>query len=189
MRLIMLMQKMLIMLKPDLVRRNKVGAVLQIIEDNGFNVKALRMDRLDRNRADIFYSPYKEMHYYEHFIKTMLSGNIVVLIVEAENAIDKFQLLKGATNPSLAREGTLRQIFGLNVTENSVHGSESVSRAEYEINFFFKSDSALIHESKSKSYRTEFKILLFLLPLLVAGAIASKKRPFNLITFSSIFKI
>lgn len=125
-------------IKPNVVNNNKIGEVLQIIEDKGFVIKNMLLTTLSKEQAGEFYSVHKEKEFYTRLIHFMISGKIVALQLEKENAVEDFRELLGSTNPENAAEGTIRKLYGETVTINAVHGSDSNENAFIEASFFFK---------------------------------------------------
>lgn len=125
-------------IKPNVVNKNKIGEVLQIIESKGFVIKNMLLTKLSKQQAGEFYSIHKEKEFYTRLLDFMVSGNIVALQLEKENAVEDFRKLLGSTNPENAAEGTIRKLYGESVTINAVHGSDSNENASIESSFFFK---------------------------------------------------
>ncbi|WP_321276738.1 nucleoside-diphosphate kinase [Thiomicrorhabdus indica] len=130
-------QKTFSIIKPDAVKRNLIGKILQRFEDNGLQVTASKMIQLTAEQAEGFYAEHKGRDFYEPLVAYMLSGPIIVQVLQGENAIAKNREIMGVTDPSKAAEGTIRKDFALSVRENSVHGSDSPESAAREISFFF----------------------------------------------------
>jgi nucleoside-diphosphate kinase len=133
------MEQTLAIIKPDAVERNLVGAILKRIEEAGLKIGALKMIRLSKQEAQGFYYVHKERSFFDSLTDFMSSGPIVVAVLQGESAIEKWRFLMGATDPAQAEEGTIRKSFGVNVEKNSVHGSDSLESADYEIPYFFSS--------------------------------------------------
>lgn len=124
-------------IKPDAVKRNLIGEILQRLESNGLRVVASKMLRLNREQAEGFYAEHKGRDFYEPLVEYMISAPIVVQVLEGENAIAKNREVMGVTDPSKAAPGTIRADFALSVRENSAHGSDSPESAAREIAYFF----------------------------------------------------
>lgn len=124
-------------IKPDVIKRNLIGEILQRLESNGLRVVACKMLRLSRKQAEGFYAEHKGRDFYEPLVEYMISAPIVVQILEGEGAIAKNREVIGVTDPAKAAPGTIRADFALSVRENSVHGSDSPQSAEREIAYFF----------------------------------------------------
>jgi nucleoside-diphosphate kinase len=127
-------------IKPDAVRRNLIGKILAVFEENGLRPVALKKIKMTRAQAEGFYAVHKERPFFGELVETMTSGPVVVQVLEGENAILKNREVMGATNPANAAEGTIRKLYALSVGENSVHGSDAPETAAQEIKFFFTDD-------------------------------------------------
>jgi nucleoside-diphosphate kinase len=128
------------MIKPDAVQDNHIGAIIQMIEEGGFRVVALKKTRLSSEKAGKFYEVHKERPFYSDLVSYMSSGPIVAMILEKDNAVADFRKLIGATNPAQAEEGTIRKKYAKSVEANAVHGSDSDENAQIEGDFFFGVD-------------------------------------------------
>lgn len=131
------MERTFAVIKPDAVRRNICGKILDRIEQDGFSIVGMKRILLTKEQAMGFYYVHRERPFYDELCTYMASGPIVVLALEKEDAILGWRKLMGATNPADAAEGTLRKEFGLSLGENSVHGSDSPESAAFEIPYFF----------------------------------------------------
>ena len=131
------MERTLCIIKPDVVEREQIGAILQHIEGAGLRIVALRMLELDRRRAEGFYEVHRERPFFDSLVEFMTSGPVVVSVLEGDDAIARYRKLMGATDPEQADEGTLRKLFGTNVERNAVHGSDSPDTARTEVTYFF----------------------------------------------------
>ena len=131
------MEKTLAILKPDCVRRNLIGQVIDRIEQAGFKILAMKMVRLTRQTAGEFYAVHRERPFYADLVEFMSSGNCVPMVLEKENAVSDFRKVIGATDPAEAEAGTIRKDFAESKQNNIVHGSDSVANAAKEIGFFF----------------------------------------------------
>ena len=131
------MERTFSIIKPDATKRNISGRINQIIEENGLRIIAQKRIKLSSDQAIKFYSIHNKKPFFNDLINYMTSGPVVVQVLEANNAVDKYREIMGATNPEKAKNGTIRKILALNVQENSVHGSDSIENAKNEINFFF----------------------------------------------------
>ena len=125
------------MLKPDAVDASNTGAITKIIEEAGFRIVAMKKTMLTPERAGEFYAVHKERPFYKDLCKYMSSGAIVPMILEKENAVEDFRKLIGATDPSKAAPGTIRNLFAKSIEANAIHGSDSDENAAIEGNFFF----------------------------------------------------
>jgi len=137
------MERTLVMIKPDGVERNLIGKIINIFEEKGLKVVAIKKLRLTKEQAKAFYIVHKDRPFYESLTDYISSGSVVAIVFEGENAIKKVREIMGATDPKDAEEGTIRKLFGLDKEKNTVHGSDSPESAKKEINFFF-SESELI---------------------------------------------
>ncbi|MDG2106161.1 MAG: nucleoside-diphosphate kinase [Gammaproteobacteria bacterium] len=133
------MQQTLAMIKPDAVQRNLIGSIIQLMEANELVVKKIIMMNLSVSQAEKFYIIHKDRDFYSKLIEYMTSGQVVVILLEGDNAIKAYRDLMGSTNPEEAEEKTIRRLYAVNTTYNSVHGSDSPENARIEIDFFFKS--------------------------------------------------
>jgi len=133
-----MVERTLAIIKPDAVKKKVIGKIIQRIEEEGFKILGLKMLHLTKEEAKAFYIVHKDKSFYESLTDFMSSGEIVVMILERENAISHWRKVMGATDPALAEPGTIRHEFGFSVERNAVHGSDSVTTAEWEINFFYK---------------------------------------------------
>jgi len=131
------MEKTLSIIKPDATKRNITGSVNKIIEENGLRIVAQKRIKLTTEMAKKFYSMHSDKPFFEDLVEYMISEPIVVQVLEGEKAVENYRKVMGATNPKNAENYTIRKIHGLNVQENSVHGSDSIENAEKEILFFF----------------------------------------------------
>lgn len=131
------MESTFAIIKPDAVERNLIGKILERAESSGFEIVAMKRARLTTEVAEGFYYVHKERPFFKDLTTFMASGPVVLLVLQAENAIKKWRDLMGATNPKDAAEGTLRKDFALDIERNSVHGSDSAENAAFEISYFF----------------------------------------------------
>ena len=125
------------MIKPDAVSDGNIGAILQMIEEAGFRIVAMKKIQLSAERAGQFYEVHAERPFYGSLCTYMSSGPIVAAILEKDNAVADFRKLIGATNPANAEEGTIRKRFASSVEANAVHGSDSDENAQIEGSFYF----------------------------------------------------
>ena len=135
----MAIQQTLAMIKPDAVQRNLIGSIIQLMEANKLTVKKMIMMKLSVSQAEKFYIIHEDKHFYSKLIEYMTSGQVVVILLEGDNAISAYRDLMGSTNPEEAEEKTIRKLYAVNTTYNSIHGSDSPENAKIEIDFFFKS--------------------------------------------------
>lgn len=127
-------------IKPDATRRNLTGKIIAKFEDAGLRVVASKRIKMTRAQAEGFYAVHKERPFYGELVESMMSGPVVVQVLEGEGAILKNREVMGATNPANAAPGTIRKEFAVSVGENSVHGSDAPETAREEIKFFFTDD-------------------------------------------------
>ena len=123
--------------KPDAVRRNLIGRIYERFESGGLQIIAARMIHLTRTQAQEFYAVHRERPFYDDLVDYMISGPVVVQVLEGENAIARNREIMGATNPADAAPGTIRADFAESVEANAVHGSDGPDTAREEISFFF----------------------------------------------------
>lgn len=133
-----MVEKTLAIIKPDALKKKVMGKIIQRIEEEDFNISGLRMLHLTKEEAKGFYIVHKDKHFYESLTDFMCSGEIVIMVLEREDAIDHWRKVMGATDPALAKPGTLRRQFGFSVERNAVHGSDGPDTAKWEIDYFYK---------------------------------------------------
>ena len=136
----MILQRTLSIIKPDAVKRHLIGAILARFEQQGFNIAAAKIVKLNREQAEGFYAEHQGKPFFESLVEYMISAPVFVSVLEKENAVQDYRTLMGTTNPETAAEGTIRRDFALNQRENSVHGSDSPESAAREIAYFFASE-------------------------------------------------
>ena len=127
-------------IKPDAVAKNVIGAIVSRFENNGLQVIASKMLHLSKEQAEGFYAVHAERPFYNDLVQFMISGPVVVQVLEGEDAISKNRELMGATNPADAAPGTIRADFAKTVDENAVHGSDAPETAAVEIKYFFSDE-------------------------------------------------
>jgi len=133
-------ERTLSIIKPDAVAKNVIGEIYSRFEKGGLRIVAARMMQLSREQAEGFYAVHKERPFFKDLVDFMISGPVIVQVLEGENAISKNRELMGATNPADAEAGTIRADFAKTVDENAVHGSDAVETAQVEIAYFFGDD-------------------------------------------------
>ncbi len=131
------MNRTFTMIKPDAVANGHIGAILNDIIAGGFKIIAMKYIQLSQENAGNFYAVHKERPFYGELVQFMTSGPIVAAILEKDNAVEDFRKLIGATDPSKAEEGTIRNKYAKSIDANAIHGSDSDENAEIEGNFFF----------------------------------------------------
>jgi len=124
-------------IKPDATERNLTGAINAVIEKAGLRIVAQKRVLMSRREAETFYAVHKERPFFGELVDFMISGPVVVQVLEGENAVLRYREIMGATNPESAAEGTIRKLYAKSIGENSVHGSDSVENAKIEIAQFF----------------------------------------------------
>jgi len=130
-------ERTLSIIKPDAVAARKSGAIIARLEEEGFVVKAMKRIHLTRAQAEGFYAEHSARGFFDELVTFMSRGPIVVMALERENAVAKYREVIGATDPAKADAGTIRKLYGANVGENAVHGSDKVETAIREIGYFF----------------------------------------------------
>lgn len=133
----MAQEKTLSIIKPDAVRKNHTGSIIQRLQEKGLHIAAIKMIHLTKDQAEGFYAIHKERPFFNDLISFMTSGPVVVMVLEGDNAINRYREIMGATNPKEAHPGTLRADFAESIDENAVHGSDAKETAATEVPFFF----------------------------------------------------
>jgi len=131
------MEMTLSIIKPDAVKKNVIGKIVDRFESNGLRIAAMKKIKLSTEDAAAFYAVHKERPFFGDLVEFMTSGPVVVMVLEGENAVMKNRELMGATNPKEAAKGTIRADFAESIDANAVHGSDSKENAKIEIEFFF----------------------------------------------------
>ncbi len=131
------MEKTLCIIKPDAVKKKVQGNIIQMILDNGFEIKGMKQVQLTEEQAKKFYEVHKERPFYNDLVSFMISGPVVPIALEKDGAVAAWRKLIGATDPAEAEEGTIRKKFADSKSENAVHGSDSVENGNIEVSFFF----------------------------------------------------
>ena len=130
-------QRTLSIIKPNAVKKNKIGMIIALLEEAKLKVIEAKMVTLSVEKAESFYSEHKEKPFFNELIAFMTSGPVVIMALEGEDAINTNRKIMGATNPAEAPEGTIRAKYGDGMTENAVHGSDGLESASRELKFFF----------------------------------------------------
>lgn len=130
-------ERTLSIIKPDAVAKNVIGEIYSRFEKGGLRIVAARMMHLTREQAEGFYAVHKERPFFADLVEFMISGPVMVQVLEGENAIARNREIMGATNPKEAAPGTIRADFASSIDENAVHGSDAAQTAQNEIAFFF----------------------------------------------------
>ena len=133
----MAVERTLCIVKPDAVEKRKAGSILQLIEEGGFRIVALRMTHLTRREAEGFYEVHRQRPFFGELVQFMTRSPAVLAVLERDNAVTAWRDLMGATDPAKAASNTIRKLFGSNVGENATHGSDSLDNAKREIGYFF----------------------------------------------------
>ena len=131
-------ERTLSIIKPDAVKKNVIGKIIARFEDAGLKVVAARMMQLSRKEAEGFYAVHRERPFFKDLVDFMISGPVLVQVLEGANAIAKNRDLMGATDPKKAAKGTIRADFAASIDANAVHGSDGAETAKTEIAYFFK---------------------------------------------------
>jgi nucleoside-diphosphate kinase len=130
-------QRTLCIIKPDAVEKRNQGAILQKLLDEGFQVLAMRQATLTRKQAEGFYAVHRERPFFGELVTFMTRGPVVLLALSADDAVQKLRTVIGATDPAKAADGTVRKLYGANVGENAVHGSDSEENGRIECGYYF----------------------------------------------------
>ncbi|OGA27729.1 MAG: nucleoside-diphosphate kinase [Betaproteobacteria bacterium RIFCSPLOWO2_02_FULL_68_150] len=133
----MALERTLSIVKPDAVKKNAIGRILARFEAAGLKIAAARMMRLSRLEAEGFYAVHRERPFFKDLVEFMISGPVLVQVLEGENAVARNRELMGATNPKEAAPGTIRADFAASIDANAVHGSDAADTARVEIAYFF----------------------------------------------------
>jgi len=131
------MEKSLVIIKPDAVRKKIIGEIISRIEKEDLTIEKLKMAKIDRKLACEHYHEHKDKNFFEELIKYITSDSVIVMVVSGKNAIKKVRNLMGPTDSKKAKKGTIRGDFGTDITVNAVHGSDSLESSKREIQLFF----------------------------------------------------
>ncbi|EQC44049.1 nucleoside-diphosphate kinase [Bacteriovorax sp. Seq25_V] len=137
------MERTFSIIKPNAVLDNNIGNIIKKFESEGLRIAAAKLTHLSKEKAEGFYIEHKERPFFGELVAFMTSAPVVLMVLEGENAVEKNRKIMGATNPAEAEEGTLRKLYAKSIGENAVHGSDSASAAEREINYFFDKNEVL----------------------------------------------
>lgn len=143
----MAIERTLSILKPDAVAKNVIGAIYGRFEQSGLRIVAAKMAHLTRDQAEGFYAVHKERPFFNDLVNFMISGPVMIQVLEGEDAVVKNREIMGATNPKQAEPGTIRADFAESIDENAVHGSDAADTAAQEIAYFFN-DSEICPRSR-----------------------------------------
>src|ERR1700752_4366311 len=130
------LERTLTIIKPDAVKKNAIGDIIEQFEKNGFRILCMKMLEISKHQAEQFYAVHAGKSFFNSLTNFMSSGPIVVLALEKENAIADLRKLMGATNPAQAEEATIRKNWATNIEHNAIHGSDAEATARFELSFF-----------------------------------------------------
>ena len=136
----MALERTFSIIKPDAVAKNVIGGIYSRFEQAGLRIIAARMVHLSRTQAEGFYAVHKDRPFFKDLVNFMITGPVMMQVLEGENAVARHREIMGATDPQKAAPGTIRADFAKTVDENAVHGSDSAENAQSEIAYFFKPD-------------------------------------------------
>lgn len=131
------LEKTFAIIKPDAVKAKNSGKIIDLIEQHGFDIIRMQKITLDKNQAEEFYAIHKKRPFFKNLVTFMTSGPIIVMALQKDNAVKEWRDLMGETNPANAAQGTIRKLFGTDITHNASHGSDSLENAKMEIKQFF----------------------------------------------------
>ncbi|ANV98518.1 nucleoside-diphosphate kinase [Helicobacter enhydrae] len=137
------MEQTLSIIKPDAVANQTIGKIIERFESNHLRIAAMKKIQLSQTQAQDFYAIHKERPFFNDLVQFMISGPVVVMVLEGDNAVARNRDLMGATNPKEAEKGTIRADFAQSIEANAIHGSDSLENAKNEIAFFFKAEEIL----------------------------------------------
>lgn len=137
------MEKTLVLIKPDAVRKKLIGTLIQVYEAHGLTISDMYMTQPSKELLESHYAEHKGQSFFEPLVDFMSSGAVVVIALEGENAVEVVREIHGATNPAKARPCTMRYLYGTNVQQNAVHGSASVADAERELAIWFPTQEGI----------------------------------------------
>ncbi len=139
-RVYIIMERSLVLIKPDAMQRGLAGAIISRLQGQELKLVALKMLHMDKALAERHYAIHADKAFFEDLINYIISTPIVAAVFEGEGAVEEIRKIMGATDPAKAEEGTIRKDFGLDIQQNAVHGSDSIETAEKEIKLFFAED-------------------------------------------------
>ena len=140
----MAIERTISIVKPDAVGKNVIGKIYDRFESNGLKIVAAKMKHLTHDDAEGFYAIHKERPFFGELVEFMMSGPVMIQVLEGENAVAKNREIMGVTNPINADVGTIRKDFADSMSENAVHGSDSLENAQIEINYFFQPEEIFV---------------------------------------------
>lgn len=144
---IMAIERTLSIIKPDGVSNNLIGEIYRRFESQGLRIVAAKMKHLSQSEAEQFYAIHKERPFFNDLVKFMVSGPVMVQVLEGDDAVNKHRDIMGATDPKQAKPGTIRADLAKSIDENTVHGSDSLDNAKQEIAFFFTNNEIYSEQS------------------------------------------
>ena len=144
----MAIERTLSILKPDALEKGAIGKIISRFESQGLKPVAIRLQHLSQREAEGFYAVHKDRPFFKDLVAFMISGPVVLMCLEGENAMQANRDLMGATDPKKAAEGTIRKDFAKSIDANTVHGSDSVENAKNEISYFFRATELFAYEWK-----------------------------------------
>lgn len=133
----MAIEKTFSIIKPNSTADNNIGNIISIFEKNDLRISAAKFTQLSKEKAEGFYIEHKDRPFFGELVDFMISGPVMLMCLEGENAVAKNREIMGATNPAEAADGTIRKLYAKSIGENSVHGSDSAASAERELAYFF----------------------------------------------------
>jgi len=131
------LERTLTIIKPDAVRKNAIGSIIEQFEENNFRILAMKLLEISKHQAEQFYAVHAHRPFYNSLTNFMSSGPIVVVALEKENAIQDLRRLMGSTNPADAAEGTIGKKWATSIEQNAIHGSDAEETARFELSYFF----------------------------------------------------
>ncbi|MBI1196150.1 MAG: nucleoside-diphosphate kinase [Gammaproteobacteria bacterium] len=137
----MAIERTLSIIKPDAVAKDVIGKIYSRFEEAGLRIVAARMKHLSKEEAEGFYAVHRERPFFNDLVSFMISGPVMIQVLEGEDAVSRHRAIMGATNPANAEPGTIRADFANSVEENAVHGSDAAETAKVEIDYFFSADA------------------------------------------------
>ncbi|MCP3099561.1 nucleoside-diphosphate kinase [Myxococcus sp. K15C18031901] len=146
----MAIERTLSIIKPDGLQKGVIGKIITRFEDKGLKPVAIRLQQLSQKEAEGFYAVHKARPFFKDLVQFMISGPVVLMVLEGENAVLANRDIMGATNPANAAEGTIRKDFATSIDQNTVHGSDSLENAKIEIAYFFRETEIQPYEYTAK---------------------------------------
>ncbi|MCE9671299.1 nucleoside-diphosphate kinase [Myxococcus stipitatus] len=146
----MAIERTLSIIKPDGLQKGVIGKIITRFEDKGLKPVAIRLQQLSQKEAEGFYAVHKARPFFKDLVQFMISGPVVLMVLEGENAVLANRDIMGATNPANAAEGTIRKDFATSIDQNTVHGSDSLENAKIEIAYFFRETETQSYEYTAK---------------------------------------